>query len=143
MKRILIAATAFLIAAPPTSAQEFQGLYSGEGEGQLEVDLTHIENDRYSIAISTVVPISDEFSGCGGGIEGEVLLSKKGGNLFVENEDFDPDAPVSGYNVRMCEIALKFSKDGTLEIEEREGCMYYHGASCSFTGTLTHDAAGL
>ncbi|NMA96523.1 MAG: hypothetical protein GX970_00175 [Phyllobacteriaceae bacterium] len=143
MKRILLPASVLLFAALPIAAQEHQGRYSGEGEGQLEVDLTHIEDDRYAISISTVMPISEQGGGCAGGIDGEVLLSKKGGNFFVENEDFDPALPASGYNQRMCEISLKFSKDGTLEIEEREGCLYYHGAACGFTGTLVHDAAGL
>lgn len=142
--------TAFLVAAVslatlPAFAQdvnEIEGLYSGSGEGDLTLDLTHIEDDRYSISINTVVPIQEEFMGCAGGIEGEVLLSKKGGNFFVENEMYEPgdDSPL---NQRYCEIGLIFDGEGGVVIEERDGCLEYHGASCGFSGTLTHDAAGI
>lgn len=141
---------AFLVAAAsfatlPAFAQdvnEIQGHYSGSGEGDLTLDLTHIEDDRYSISINTVVPIEEEFMGCAGGIDGEVLLSKKGGNFFVENEMYEPgnDSPL---NQRYCEIGVIFDGEGGVALEERSGCLEYHGASCGFSGTLTHDASGI
>lgn len=142
--------TALLVAAIsltvlPAFAQEvneIEGLYTGSGEGDLTLDLTHIEDDRYSISINTVVPIQDEFMGCAGGIEGEVLLSKKGGNFFVENEMYDPKDE-SPLNQRYCEIGLIFDGQGGVTLEERDGCLAYHGASCGFSGTLVHDAAGI
>lgn len=140
---VFLAAT--LVLSVPVSAQEVnltEGLYSGSGEGDLTVDLEHIEDDRYAISINTVVPISDQFMGCAGGIEGEVLLSKRGGNFFVENEDYDPEGG-PGLNERYCEIGVTFDGDGNLSLEERSGCLAYHGASCGFSGTLTHDAAGI
>jgi hypothetical protein len=140
--------TAFLVAAIslaalPAIAQdvnEIEGLYTGSGEGDLTLDLTHIENDRYSISINTVVPIQEEFMGCAGGIDGEVLLSAEGGNFFVENESYDPK-DASPLNQRYCEIGIIFDGQGGVTLEERDGCLEYHGASCGFSGNLIHDGA--
>ena len=143
--------TAFLVAAIslmslPAFAQEvneIEGHYSGSGEGDLTLDLTHIEDDRYSISINTVVPIQEEFMGCAGGIDGEVLLDKKGGNFFVENESYDPESDSPMFSEQYCEIGIVFDGQGGATLEERNGCLEYHGASCGFSGTLTHDAAGI
>lgn len=144
IRSLLLTAVTFSgLTAMPALAQEHQGIWTGSGEGDLTVDLTHIQDDQYKIAISTIVPISDDFTGCGGGIDGEVLLDSKGGNFFVENEGYIGADPESPLNMRYCEISLKFDDKGMLVIEEKDGCMYYHGASCSFTGTLEHDAAGI
>lgn len=145
MFRTAVLVAAISLATLPAFAQdvnEVEGHYSGSGEGDLTLVLTHIEDDRYSISINTVVPIQEEFMGCAGGIDGEVLLSKKGGNFFVENEMYEPgnDSPL---NQRYCEIGLIFDGEGGVVIEERDGCLEYHGASCGFSGTLTHDAAGI
>ncbi|MET0436672.1 MAG: hypothetical protein ABW043_04195 [Devosia sp.] len=145
MFRTAVLVAAISLATLPAFAQdvnEVEGHYSGSGEGDLTLDLTHIEDDRYSISINTVVPIQEEFMGCAGGIDGEVLLSKKGGNFFVENEMYEPgnDSPL---NQRYCEIGLIFDGEEGVVIEERDGCLEYHGASCGFSGTLTHDAAGI
>jgi len=144
IRSLLLTAVTFAgLSALPALAQEHQGYWMGSGEGDLTVDLTHIQADQYKIAITTVVPITEEFTGCGGGIDGEVLLDSNGGNFFVENEGYIGTDPESPMNQRYCEISLKFDKNGMLVIEEQSGCMYYHGASCSFTGTLEHDAAGI
>ena len=143
MFRIALLVAAISLATVPAFAQdvnEIEGLYSGSGEGDLTLDLTHIEDDRYAISINTVVPIEEEFMGCAGGIEGEVLLSKKGGNFFVENEMYEPgdDSPL---NQRYCEIGIVFDGMGGVTLEERDGCLEYHGASCGFSGNLIHDGA--
>jgi len=146
MLRTVLSATAFFLTALAVPAQDFnpiEGLYSGHGEGELSVDLTHVEDDRYAISINTVVPISDAGGGCAGGVDGEVVLGEAGGTLLVENEDYDPAAGDSGLNRRYCEIGLAFDADGTLTLEERSGCLPYHGAACGFSGTVIHDAAGL
>lgn len=140
---LLTAVTFATLSALPVMAQEHEGLWSGSGEGDLTIDLTHIQADQYGISISTLVPISDEFMGCAGGIDGEVLLDSSGGNFFVENEDYDVAAGENPMNMRVCEIGLTFDDNGKLILEERDGCLAYHGASCSFTGTLEHDAAGI
>lgn len=145
MFRTAFLAAVISLAALPAFAQdvnEIEGLYTGSGEGDLTLDLTHIEDDRYSISINTVVPIEEEFMGCAGGIEGEVLLSKKGGNFFVENEMYDPEDE-SPLNQRYCEIGIIFDGQGGVTLEERDGCLEYHGASCGFSGNLIHDAAGI
>ncbi len=131
------------LCAAPALAQEHQGHWFGEGEGDITLDLTHIQNDIYGFSINTVVPISDMGGGCAGGVDGEVKLDSKGGNFFIENEGYDPDEGETGLNRRYCEISLTFNEDGTLTTEEQTGCLYYHGAACGFSGTLQHDAAGI
>lgn len=141
---LALAIAAFL--ALPAAAQDdvsmIEGLWTGSGEGELTVDLSHIDGEIYGISIETVVPIENDMPGCAGGIDGEVILTKKGGNFFVENADYDPDSP-SPVNAPICEIGMAFDGQGGLTIEERDGCLSYHGASCGFTGELMHDAAGL
>lgn len=146
MFRTLLLMSALSLTALPAVAQDFnpiEGNYTGSGEGELTLDLTHIEEDRYSISIGTLVPISDEFTGCAGGIDGEVLLSKKGGNFFVENELYDPESDSPMFSERYCEIGISFDGKGGVTLEERSGCIEYHGASCGFSGTLLHEAAGI
>jgi hypothetical protein len=126
-----------ITAASATPAYaDITGKWTGEGEGDLTAEVTHIEADRYGISLNTVVPIGDT-GGCAGGIDGEALFTAEGGNFFVENEDYNPSEPQSYYNIRMCEIAFKFTPDGKLITEEVEGCGYYHGAACGFSGELT------
>jgi hypothetical protein len=130
-------------AAVSQEFTEIDGLYTGEGEGLLEADITHIGDDRYAISISTLVPITDERPGCGGGISGEAVLDQTGGLLRVENDYYDPDGDTPSSRAQFCEIGLKFDGTGWLEIKEQIGCLSHHGASCSFTGTLMHHAAGI
>ncbi|MBJ3784214.1 hypothetical protein [Devosia sediminis] len=143
MSRRILALAAFAVLAAPAMAQDHEGLWSGQGEGDITLDLTHIEGDTYSAALETVVPISDQGGGCAGGVEGELDLTSDGGILSVENEEYDSAAEPSPVNAKVCEIALTFNADGTLTVEEKEGCLPYHGAACGFSGTLSHDAAGL
>lgn len=132
----LIAATSAL--AVPNLIRE--GNYHGSGEGgDLSLSLTHVENDVYKISIDTVVPMENERPGCGGGIDGEVILTPKGGNFFVENEFFDPESPM--FRHRHCKISLEFDDEGFLNIEEQEGCLSFHGAACGFKGQLVHESA--
>ena len=148
MRLTLAALLLPVLLATPVLAQDDNGpigdqvgTYLGSGEGELTAEITHIENDNYAISISTVVAMENDMPGCGGGIDGEVFLSKKGGNFFVENEEYDPDAepnPITGE--RYCEIRLSF-EDGFLNIEERDGCLSHHGASCGFTGQLVNENA--
>ncbi len=142
MSRFPLIAAALALMAAPALAQEHQGHWFGQGEGDITLDLTHVEDDIYKMSINTVVPISD-VGGCAGGVDGEVILTSEGGNFFVENEDYDPLIGETGLNRRYCEIALTFNEDGTLTTEEKTGCLYYHGAACGFSGTLEHDAAGI
>jgi hypothetical protein len=142
----VVLALGLTLPAFPAIAQDFdaiEGLYTGQGEGDLTVDISHIENDRYAISFETGVPMVDDMPGCGGGVEGEVLLDKNGGNFFAENEFYDPKGDTPSSQARYCEIGLTFDGAGKLVIEERDGCISYHGAACGFTGELMHDAAGL
>ena len=140
MFRLALPLLALALLAAPAQAQE--GSYFGSGEGgELTAKIKHIENDAYAVSLSTVVPMENDFPGCGGGIDGEALLDATGGNFFVENEDYVPssDSPMLGE--QYCEIKLSFDEDGFLNIEEQKGCLAYHGAACGFTGQVMNENA--
>ncbi|MDV3250743.1 hypothetical protein DevBK_05285 [Devosia sp. BK] len=144
MFRTALLAAALLGTSMPVFAQDatdYSGTYLGSGEGDLTLELNHIEDDAYGISIETVVPMENDMPGCAGGIEGEVLLSEGGGNFFVENEMYDPESDSPMFSERYCEVGLTFNEDGTVVMEERDGCLEYHGASCGFSGNLVHENA--
>lgn len=144
-KPFLVAITLNLAFVPAYAADPagVQGFWSGRGEGDLTVDLTHVQDDIYKISIGTTVAMEGDIPGCGGGVEGEVKLQKTGGNFFVENESYDPNSTSPGLKERYCEIGLTFTEGRKLLLEERSGCIGYHGAACGFSGELLHDDAGL
>ena len=131
------------VAASAQGVNEIEGLYSGQGEGELTVDITHVEGDRYGVAINTLVPMVDDMPGCAGDVSGEATLTDQGGTLQAENEFYDPHGDTPSAKAEFCEVALSFDGEGKLVIEEQDGCLSYHGAACGFTGELSHDAADL
>lgn len=143
----LIAASATLLSATGIATAKDkgspvrEGSYYGSGEGDLTVNLKHIENDVFAITMETLVPMNDNMPGCAGGIDGEVILSATGGNFFVENEDYVAGSDNRLMNERYCEVELVFDADGFLVITEKDGCLAYHGAACGFSGTLVHESA--
>lgn len=148
MLRISTAALAisFALVALPASAQDvsgLEGLYTGQGEGELTVDISQIEGDRYDVSINTLVPMVDDMPGCAGDISGEVTITEQAGLLQAANEFYDPNGDTPSAKAKFCEVALTFDGEGKLVIEERDGCISYHGAACGFSGELMHDAAGL
>lgn len=144
-RNVLLAATIVCTTLPAFAqdADNLSGYYTGSGEGDLTLELNHIQADQYGISISTTVPMENDIPGCGGGVDGEVLLSETGGNFFVENEMYDPKSTSPLDSHRYCEIGITFDGQGGVTLEERDGCLEYHGASCGFSGNLIHaNAAG-
>jgi hypothetical protein len=148
MLRTSIVALTLSLCLPALTAlaqdvNEIEGLYSGQGEGELTVDITHIEGDRYGVAINTLVPMVDDMPGCAGDVSGEAVLTGEGGTLQAANEFYDPNGDTPSAKAKFCEVDLTFDGAGKLVIDERDGCISYHGAACGFSGELMHDAAGL
>lgn len=139
MVRTMIFAGAMLAASGPVLSQAFdelEGHYSSQTPGrELTADLKRINGTRYAVSLSTMTPMRGDVGGCGGGIDGEVVLTGRRGVLRVA----EPDAPTP----RVCEIELRFTAPYELSLQEKNGCTYFHGAACEFTGKVTHDAAGL
>lgn len=136
---LALATTAALAQGPAPR----EGLYSNNKPNELTARLTHQSGDTYDIALSTTVPLTSERPGCGGSLEGQATLSGKTSTLRVANEGFIAQEPESLQNARFCEITMTFLDPYTLQLEEVGGCSYYHGAACSFTGVVEHDAKGI
>ncbi|GLQ09777.1 hypothetical protein GCM10007913_17090 [Devosia yakushimensis] len=142
MIRLSILAATLAFTAIPALAQDNGplgdrvGEYVGSGEGELSAEITHLQNDVYAISITTTVPMENDIPGCGGGIDGEMIMTETGGNFFVENEFYEQGSTSPMTRERYCEIGVTFDEDGFLNLEERNGCISYHGAACGFTGQL-------
>lgn len=139
--------------ALPALAQDAtgaEGYYSSDGkdDGQIHsARLTPVEGDDYAIEIGVVVPLEDQpdgtiLPGCGGGIDGRVTIKDGAGTLAAPNEFFDATLPEDGRNRRECKVSMRFSDPDTLEMQELEGCLNFHGAACGFTGILKRDPTG-
>lgn len=143
--KILLPVIAWLVLATSVGISQDrlvkEGTYFGGGAGgDVAVDLLHLDDEIYEISIFTTVN-DGQFSGCAGGIDGEMSMSGNIGTLLVENLDYDPDVGGPMFGHQFCEIGLTFTKDGFLVVEEKEGCLAFHGAACTFSGKLVHEEA--
>lgn len=146
MLRSLLLGVSIAVTAFPALAQyqgSYQGHYSNNQAMALSADLVRKDGDRYSVKLSTVVPINDTRPGCAGSVEGEAVIKDKRATMRIKNEGYDPKSPESAQNQAYCEIKLTFLDKYKLKIEEVSGCSYYHGAACSFSGVVEHDASGI
>lgn len=144
MRRILLpiaAATLLIGAVQAQDEASYDGRYMGHGEGELTVVLEKLEGNVYAIDIQTIVPYENNIPGCSGGISGQMPMGESGGNFFVENEDYESGSNSPMLSERYCEIGLNFDENGFLILDERSGCLAYHGASCGFSGELMHEGA--
>jgi len=120
------------------------GLYTGSADGsELTAEIAHIENGIYDVSLNTLVPMVDGVPGCAGSIDGEVVVRDNVGVLTAVNELYDATSTLPAFSKAQCEIRLEFDDNFGLVITEEGGCTYYHGASCSFSGALEHEAAGI
>lgn len=141
---IVIAASVQLLVFPAIAQtfDPFEGHFAAEGDG-VTAEVTSLGDARYTVSLSTLVPITDAATGCAGGIAGEISIAGDSALLKVENESYNENPALSGATAPFCEIALSFSEEGVLVAEELGGCSSFHGASCAFSGTLFHDAYGI
>lgn len=136
----------FIATVVPALAEDHDlrsGLYQSETGQDLSIVLEHLSDKRYAIDITTRVQMVGTQPGCGGGISGELVIAADEGMLKIPNAGFLPDRPETAANMRQCQISLHFLDEFTIQLEEVSGCSYYHGASCSFTGIVIHEASGI
>lgn len=141
----LIAAT-MMTSATSIHAEDYDprsGNYEAEVGQNLSVLLEPLSGKRYAISIATTVPMDGELPGCGGSIKGELIIEADEATLQVPNEGFLVNEPVSRTNLEFCRIDLRFLNGHIIRIEEVSGCSYYHGAGCSFSGDVFHEASGI
>lgn len=115
------APTAIASTAPvptPGGTQEVVGTWEGELEGSGTMEVTRGADGLY-VALGVQAP-----GGCGGALEG--AAARNGNRLTVQRSD----------DGRSCTVIVEFADD-TAQVTEGDGCTYYHGAACGFSGTLT------
>lgn len=97
-----------------------EGRYAGRGEGKLSAAIKTAKGgpDRYDIVLRT------RARNCAGDVSGRGILQD--GVVTLRAKTDDPKG---------CTIRIE-PKAGTLKVEEGEGCLYFHGVSCGFSGTL-------
>ncbi len=142
----MVMASVALLALPALAQSEEtdrSGFYQSEEGQTLTADLTKLADQRYMAKLSTTIEMTDKMPGCGGSIEGEVEIQGDAGVFVIPNEGFIATEAESVQNKKICTINIQFSDEFTMKIEEASGCSYYHGASCSFDGTLLHEASGI
>jgi len=102
------------------AASNIAGVWKGslEGDGEMVIKPT---STGFDISLSVSAATAGGAS-CGGSIEGTGTLS--GDTLTLTKKEDD----------QVCTITIKFAGDKA-NIDE-ENCSYYHGAACSFYGTL-------
>ncbi len=105
------------LAASPAAAIE--GVYRGSGEGQLTATVVHAGGRDYEVELDTTT------RGCGGSVKGTGTLR---GNVLVVRGRTSAGDP-------LCVVSLEF-QGRTVRMDEGEGCTFYHGAACGFSGTL-------
>ena len=125
LKKISAAIISTLVLASTSFALTItDGEYNSKGKIAMGLRLIVLDIDKGIIAAS----LSVGSEGCGGEISG---IGQTKGNIFTFTPYVKSDAEDS------CSIKVIFDKnDKTINIKENN-CSYYHGAACSFDGTLT------
>ena len=104
-----------------TGAQaQLEGSYAGRGEGILSAVVKRAPGS----ASAYVVVLKTRARTCTGEVSGRALLQN---GVLVLRAKTDPPAG--------CTIRIQ-ARRSTLEVNEVEGCLYFHGVSCGFSGNL-------
>ncbi|MFP5083787.1 hypothetical protein [Acinetobacter pittii] len=146
IKKSIMIASLLVLAAPAMAQSDKdnrEGRYESEDGESLTVELTHKSGNHYLAAISTTSKMTDKLRGCGGSLKGDVTITGAKATMSIPNEGFIESKKESLQNSRQCKVNFKFLDRYTLKLEEVSGCSYYHGASCSFNGTVLHEASGI
>lgn len=111
-------------ASDAVSAGPWLGEWAGGGEGSLSATIRRgtARPDYLVIDLVTGAP----------GCSGAVTLYGKPKGTRVLGESYDPNTP----SAPICRVELSLGR-GALTTEVAGPCSYYHGASCSFDGSLT------
>ena len=115
-------------ATPPSAVQtsaRFTGRFASHGESDVTAAIGEVNAaGQYPIAVTTQGGTAGG-GGCGGAVDGLAAATGKLLKLTAVSDG------------QKCELALTMEPNGKLNIEEGQGCGYFHGAACGFSDTLT------
>ena len=118
-----------LAAIVPAGASDLVGAWEGEDGPFLYAARIRrgIQNPDFLVADLEVAT-----RGCAGQVT--VFGRPEGPNgTRMRGESYTPDDP----NGSGCRVDLELTPSGTLKMDEIEGCLYWHGASCGFFGEMS------
>ena len=102
----------------------FPGNYAGVGEGNISAEIgAATAVGLYPVSLSTNAQTAGG-GGCGGVLKGQGRI--EGAVMKVSSDEY-------GH----CEVNMRRDATGKLQIDEGGGCAGYHGAACSFDGTVS------
>ncbi|WP_349970006.1 hypothetical protein [Pseudomonas caspiana] len=140
MNRFFLAGAFLALSSGIVAAEDplvREGTYFGSGDGgDVTVKLKAVGGGDYDASISTMVE-----GGCSGGVDGRMTFHGDTGVLSVPNPDYDlvTNSPLARH--KACKVILTFNDEGFLQVDEKEGCLTFHGNACTFTGELVHESA--
>lgn len=104
--------------AGPAQAQ-VEGRYTGRGEGNLSAVVSRGAGpERFKVVLKT------RARNCNGEVSGAAVLAN--GTMTLNAKTDEPKG---------CTLVLR-PAGGTLKVDEQQGCLFFHGVSCGFSGTL-------
>lgn len=118
MKRLSILAVVLTFVAAPSLAEPLpDGTYRGIGAGNVEM-----------IIKGRSAQFRTSADRCSGRVSGGFKDDGPGNWLFTASE-----ALMDSY----CTISITRQPAGSMVVEELSNCIYWHGASCGFSGTVS------
>ncbi|ALT77974.1 hypothetical protein [Paucibacter sp. KCTC 42545] len=100
-------------------SDQYIGSYTGKGEGEVELKIKQGQIvDQYRVSMSTAT------EGCAGSAEGVGV--RVGHILNITARDGED----------ICKVKAEFTTNGAVILEEVDGCSFFHGAACGFSGQL-------
>ena len=110
-------------AAPKIADLSLEGSFHGFGEGELELQIVALdfESHQFGVAAKT-----GDAHGCSGDLRGIAKAIDAATLVLAKKKEAD----------RSCRLTLKFSDAFRKVTVSGDDCSFFHGASCSFDGTL-------
>ena len=116
------------LSSTPASASDLIGTWAGEDGPFLYAARIRRGTENPDVLVADLEVAT---RGCAGQVAVFGRPEEPNGTR-MKGQSYTPDDP----NGSECRVDLMLGPNGTLRMEEIEGCLYWHGASCEFRGEM-------